>query len=253
MYAPAFFEWSLYALLAVAIVTACALFFINAPYGRHLRGGWGPTVPSTLGWILMETPAVVTIGFFFFLSDRVLQPVPIVFVCLWQIHYLYRTYVYPFRRKGGSKPMPLSVVLMAVFFNVWNGYLNGYWLFHLGPLRTVEWFADPRFVLGSGLFIIGMVINHQSDGILFRLRGGGQTGYKIPHGGLYRFVSMPNYLGELIEWIGWAIATWSLAGAAFAVFTAANLAPRALANHQWYRSEFPDYPPQRKAIIPFVF
>ena len=45
---------------------------------------------------------------------------------------------------------------------------------------------------------------------------------------------------------------WSLAGLAFAVFTVANLLPRALATHRWYRAQFPDYPPQRRAVVPFL-
>jgi hypothetical protein len=56
----------------------------------------------------------------------------------------------------------------------------------------------------------------------------------------------------MIEWTGWAIATLSLPGLVFALWTAANLAPRALKHHAWYRKTFPDYPQSRKAIIPFV-
>ena len=69
---------------------------------------------------------------------------------------------------------------------------------------------------------------------------------------MYGFVSCPNYLGEVMIWTGWAIATWSLAGLSFAVFTAANLVPRALANHRWYRETFPDYPRTRRAVIPWL-
>ena len=69
---------------------------------------------------------------------------------------------------------------------------------------------------------------------------------------MYRHVSCPNYLGEMLEWTGWAVLTWSLAGTAFAVFTAANLVPRAMAIHRWYRDKFPDYPVERKAVIPFL-
>jgi hypothetical protein len=65
-------------------------------------------------------------------------------------------------------------------------------------------------------------------------------------------VSCPNYLGEIIEWSGWALATWSLAGAAFALYTIANLAPRAVAYHRWYRESFNDYPPARRALLPFI-
>ena len=63
----------------------------------------------------------------------------------------------------------------------------------------------------------------------------------------------PNYLGEMMEWIGWALVAWSMAGFVFVVWTAANLVPRAYAHHQWYRRTFPDYPPERKAFIPFLF
>ena len=76
--------------------------------------------------------------------------------------------------------------------------------------------------------------------------------YKVPTGGAYRWISCPNYFGEIVQWCGWALATWSLGGLAFAVYTTANLAPRALDHHRWYRDNFPDYPPGRRALVPFV-
>ncbi len=107
-------------------------------------------------------------------------------------------------------------------------------------------------IIGASVFVIGWAINQHSDAVLRRLRGPGESGYKIPRGGLYRWVSCPNYLGEMLEWVGWAIAAWSLAGLAFAVFTIANLLPRALANHRWYQDKFADYPPERRAVVPFL-
>ena len=80
----------------------------------------------------------------------------------------------------------------------------------------------------------------------------GETGYKIPHGGLYHYISCPNYFGELVEWAGWALLTFSLPGLAFFVWTAANLVPRALAHHRDYRARFTHYPAQRRALIPFL-
>ncbi|MDH5284165.1 MAG: 3-oxo-5-alpha-steroid 4-dehydrogenase, partial [Gemmatimonadota bacterium] len=35
--------------------------------------------------------------------------------------------------------------------------------------------------------------------------------------------------------------------------TVANLAPRAWSHHRWYLEKFPDYPPDRKALIPHLF
>jgi hypothetical protein len=37
------------------------------------------------------------------------------------------------------------------------------------------------------------------------------------------------------------------------VWTAANLVPRAVANHRWYREKFSEYPARRKALIPLLF
>ena len=97
-----------------------------------------------------------------------------------------------------------------------------------------------------------MGINLHADTVLIHLRKPGETGYKIPRGGIYRFVTSPNYLGEIMEWCGWALMTWSLPGLAFAVYSVANLAPRALSNHKWYREKFDDYPTSRRALIPFL-
>ncbi len=247
-----FYEIALVGIFAVAGVTALVLLFMTAPYGRHLRTGWGPTISSTAGWILMESFAVGTIAVFFFISDRTCDLMAIVFLAMWQLHYVNRTFIYPLRRRGGNKQMPMAVVGLAILFNTWNGYLNGYWLFSLCPARGIEWMLDPRFIIGGALFLTGMAINHHSDNILLNLRPPDGKGYVIPKKGLFRFVSMPNYLGELLEWAGWAVATWSIPGLAFAVFTAANLVPRALSNRKWYRERFDDYPQKRKAIIPFI-
>jgi hypothetical protein len=39
----------------------------------------------------------------------------------------------------------------------------------------------------------------------------------------------------------------------FFLFTAANLVPRAAQNHRWYRETFPDYPRERRALIPWMW
>ena len=62
-----------------------------------------------------------------------------------------------------------------------------------------------------------------------------------------------DYLGEIIQWVGWAILTRSWAGSSFALFTFCNLAPRAVANHRWYRKTFADYPAERKILLPGLF
>ena len=73
-----------------------------------------------------------------------------------------------------------------------------------------------------------------------------------PTGGAYRWFACPNYFGEIVEWFGWALATLVAGGLAFAVYTTANLTPCALDHHCWHRKHFPDCPPSRRALVPFI-
>ena len=163
----------------------------------------------------------------------------------------------------------------------------------------------PSFVIGMMLCMLGFSIVYTSDKTLLRLKkdlksthtvtaktpGTGEQRptntttsrqhhrYSIPHGGLFEYVSSPHYLGEIIEWTGFCIAsggTW--ASLSFVIWTAANLVPRGIATHEWYKHTFSSegddpailsarnkknedssetsfhqevYPPDRKAVIPF--
>ena len=149
--------------------------------------------------------------------------------------------------------MSLAVLVMGFFFNMVNGYLNGRFLFTFFPGYNNAWLKDPRFIAGMIILISGFIINRQADIVLRNLRQPGEGGYKVPYGSFYRWISCPNYFGEILIWTGWALATWSLAGLAFAVWTAANLIPRAKSNHNWYREQFTEYPEERKALIPGIW
>ena len=232
------------------MATVVGLRFVTAPYGRHGRGGWGPKLPARVGWLVMESPAPLVFAGVYLAGDHRADLVPLVFLAMWQTHYVQRTFVYPFLMRGGA-PIPVVLMAMAIAFNVLNAYVNARWVSHLGSYAA-GWLADPRFLAGLALFAGGLALNLSADRTLRRLRAPGETGYRIPRGGAYRFVSCPNYLGEIVEWFGWALATWSVAGLAFALYTTANLAPRAIAHHGWYRQQFADYPAGRRAIVPYL-
>lgn len=246
-----FYDILLLAAFALALVTAIYLCFAAAPYGRHARRGYGPTLDNALSWLLMEAPAAVLPCAFVLLGGR-FDVVTLTFLAIWEAHYVQRAFVYPWLIRGRGARVPLLVPISGAAFNVLNAYLNFRYLTQLGPRRDPSWLADPRFVLGSLLFVAGYAINRWADRRLRALRAPGEAGYKLPLGGLYRFISCPNYFGELVEWCGWALLTWSLPGLFFAVFTAANLVPRAVAHHRDYLRRFQDYPADRRAVIPFV-
>lgn len=137
-------------------------------------------------------------------------------------------------------------------FCTYNGYLQSRYLSQYAEYAD-DWVTDPRFLTGFALWLAGMLINIHSDHILRNLRQPGETGYKIPRGGLFEYVSAANYFGELVEWCGYGLASWSVQGGAFALFTFCVLLPRAQEHHQWYLQKFEDYPKFRKVLIPFLF
>jgi protein-S-isoprenylcysteine O-methyltransferase Ste14 len=226
------------------------LFFISAPYGKFLRKGWGALIRSKWAWMVMEIPSPILMTFFFITSENK-NITKVIFICLWLSHYLYRTFIYPFRQSGKDKAYPVLLVAMAFTFNCLNGFVNGYGVFHLYSYDVTD-LLKWQFIAGSLIFATGFVINKISDEKLRNLRRLNPGEYIIPEDWLFKYISNPHYFGEIIEWGGWAVMTWSLPGLAFAVFTFANLFPRAISSHKWYKNKFQEYPENRKAVIPFI-
>ena len=232
----------------LAAVVFLALLFVAAPYGRHFRRGWGPTINNKAGWVIMEAAAPLVFAVCFVLGGSEITPTTLVFLGLWEAHYLHRAFIYPFslRRRG----MPLTIVGFGLLFNTANGYLNGRYIFTFSGGYATNGSATPGSLPAWHSLSPASSLTGERTGFYTICAKPGESGYKIPYGELYRWISCPNYLGEVIIWLGWAVATWSLPGLAFATWTAANLIPRARAHHAWYREHFKDYPPERRAFLP---
>ena len=249
-----FYQLLIQLVFLMAASTFLITLFISSPYGKHERDGWGPGIPMRWGWVVLELPSFAFMFLFYLKGEHKFEIAPLILFSLFQIHYFHRTFIYPFtiRVKPGAR---YRVVLLAagMVFNAANGALNGWFLSELGThLHSSAWLSDPRFIAGLIVFAAGFALAKESDAILRDLRKPGESGYKIPYGGGYRYVSCPNYLGEMLQWCGFALAGWSLPAIAFVAFTAANLVPKAIASHKWYKEHFADYPKERKAVIPFI-
>jgi len=240
----------LYTWIAVAIIVFFILLRITAPYGRHVKAGWGPYINNRLGWILMEVPVLLILWCFISSSLQKQTIVTLVMIGLFSFHYINRTFIFPFRIHTKGKKMPLLIASSGIFFNIMNGFSLGYYFKYFAHYPE-NWFGDIRFILGLILFIAGLIVNWKADDILIHLRKPNETHYTIPGAQIFRWISCPNLFGELIEWLGFAILCWNLPALTFFIWTAANLIPRALSHHRWYKEKFPDYPVERKAIIPF--
>ena len=199
----------------------------------------------------MEAP-FVAFYVFFAAGPRALEPVPLLFAAVWTLHYANRALIFPLAMRARPESrMALLVVVLGMGVVLVHGWLYATWLSGLASHLTLAWLRDPRFLLGLLLYLAGYALILQSEAILRGLRRDA-SGYVIPRGGAFRWVSCPHYLGELLAWTGLALATWCPGGLFVLAVSAANLVPRARATHRWYQEELAGYPPGRRALIPFL-
>ena len=241
---------------ALAVVVFVCLYFVDAGYGKFYTRKWGPTINNRIGWVLMECPVFFLMIALWLASDRVADLTRVVMLLIFEIHYFQRSFIFPLLIRGKGR-MPLSIILMSILFNSLNALAQGGWIFYFSPseLYSVSWLYDPRFIAGTLLFFFGMYVNISSDSIIRHLRKPGDSAHYLPKGGFFKYVCSANYFGELLEWTGFALLTWSWAGVLFTVWTFANLGPRAARIYERYKSEFSgEFDSERlKRIIPFIY
>lgn len=256
MISVATFNAFLIGMAVLAVIVFLALYRVDAGYGKFYQPKWGPTLDNHLGWFLMEVPVFIAMLVLWWLSPMRSDPVRIVFLLLFECHYFHRSFIFP-RRLTSHSRMPWSIVLMGALFNTLNAFMQGGWIFYVSPAEMYpnSWLASLPFILGTTLFFAGMYVNIQSDNIIRHLRKPGDTAHYLPQGGMFRFVTSANYFGEWLEWTGFAVLTWSWAGAVFSLWTFANLCPRAARTYDLYSEEFPEQMEGRglKRIIPFIY
>lgn len=240
----------------MALVSFITLFFVTAGYGKFATKRWGPSVNNKIGWLIMEVPVFIVMLVLWMQSARRFEPALLAIFIIFQIHYFQRSFIFPALLKGRSR-MPLSIILMGALFNTLNGIMQGGWLFYISPENRYpqSWITSWQFIAGTIIFIAGFFINLQSDHIVRNLRRPGDTRHYLPKGGMYNYVTSANYFGEILEWTGFAILTWSWAGAVFAWWTFANLVPRANTIFRRYSIQFADEMKGRnlKRVIPFIY
>lgn len=239
--------------IALAVFTCLYLLkFKTAPYGKFSNNRWGAMISNKWGWFIMEFTVMVAfliqipLRSFNWLSPKG------VMAALFLLHYIYRSIIYPFMIRTKGKKMPVAIMLSAILFNAINGSVLGIWFARYANYAA-SWLYSLPFIVGIILFFTGMIIHQNSDYYLIHLRKKEETDYKLPVKGLFKYVTSPNLLGEITEWMGYALLTWSLPALAFFMWTCANLLPRAVANQKWYKEKFRPYPENRKILFPFVW
>lgn len=244
----------LWIMAVMGLFVFIALYFVDAGYGKFRTNRWGYSIDNKIGWVLMEAPALVPI----IVANVMFTPnrLQLLFMGLYALHYVYRSFIFPSLLKGKSR-MPLAIIAMGAGFNTMNSSLlcASIVLFPKDTYTDLCHYAQHwYFWVGIVLFFLGMYTHMKADHTIRNLRKPGDTNHYLPKGGMFDYVTSANYLGELLEWTGFAILLCNPAAWMFVWWTAANLVPRAHAINQKYRAEFGNgQVGNRKRVIPFVY
>lgn len=255
-----FYDTALLVGFVYAALVFVSSFFGTAAYGGRFGGGKrskGIKLHAKTGWVLMELPGLLVFPIVYFMGKNADQPVPLFFLAIWLIHYTNRALVCPLLMRvqpGSSSSFSLNVVIAGWLTLFLHGYFNAAYITEFGAQYTVEWFSDWRFQTGLGVYLFGFLLNLHSDHILRNLRSKhpspDEPRYKIPYGGFFKWVSCPQYLGEILSFTGFALMTWNLGAVFVLAMTVGNLVPRAIYTHRWFKKNFDEYPASRRAIFP---
>lgn len=255
------YQYFLLVMIVLAIGVFIGLQFVTVPYGMTSNNRWGISIRSNVGWFLMESPVFVAMLILYIVSLKYgIKPfnwVTFAIFIFFQAHYFQRSFLFPLMMRGQSK-MPISLILTGAFFNVLNALMQGGWLFYFCPkdYYTIDWFWSPQFIIGGIIFLAGMIINMQSDKIIRQLRTERtDNNYYLPCRWLFKHINSANYFGEILEWIGFAILSWSISGVVFVLWSIANIVPRSKAVYERYSQFFGEEFTRlnRWKIFPFIY
>jgi len=240
-------------MLIFNIVTFIALFFIPAHYGRfYNEKNSFLTLPNKIAWLIEEIPNLIVSSYYIFnyAQEQNKNWINFLIIGFFVVHYIHRALIFPLN-VANTKKMPLEIIFLAFAFTSVNATIQNRSVF-LFSHYNLDHLTHTSFVMGFVLFFLGMFINIYHDYLMINMKKG-SSGYVIPNGGLFNYISCPNYFGEIIEWLGYALCCQTISGWIFVFGTFSNLFPRALEYHKWYHNKFQnEYPKSRKAIFPFL-
>lgn len=165
------------------------------------------------------------------------------------IHFLKRELETLFVHRFSLATMPLpNIFRNCAHYWILSGFLIAYTTY--GPRAkaagpTNGWLAYP----GLLLFAIGELANFSAHIILRNLRSSNGTERGIPKGLGFDMVTCPNYLYEVISWIGIWMVNRSVSTGIFLAVAGAIMAIWAKQKERKYRKEFGDKYKRKPSVM----
>jgi len=114
---------------------------------------------------------------------------------------------------------------------------------------------SPLSLILSLIFIVAWYHQLQAHKIFAELKIKNPNKHSVPEGSLFKFVSCPHYMCEIIMYtcLMGILGTNHSTGILVWAWVTINQIIAATMSHQWYLTKFEDYPRERKAILPFIW
>nr|QKE45402.1 enoyl-CoA reductase [Salvinia cucullata] len=193
--------------------------------------------------------------YFGFPAERVIHPVQTYATIYWCFHYFKRILETFFVHRFSHATSPLSNVFRNCFYYWSFCAFIAYFVNH--PYYTPV--SETQMYIGFGLGIVCQLANFHCHLILKNLRSpDGKGGYQIPSGFLFNYVTCANYTTEIYQWLGFNIATQTIAGYSFLVVAALIMTNWAQGKHRRLKKLFDGkegrkkYPRRWVILPPFV-
>eukprot|EP00246_Nothoceros_aenigmaticus_P014590 TRINITY_DN5651_c0_g1_i1.p1 TRINITY_DN5651_c0_g1~~TRINITY_DN5651_c0_g1_i1.p1 ORF type:complete len:289 (+),score=33.56 TRINITY_DN5651_c0_g1_i1:190-1056(+) len=174
-------------------------------------------------------------SFFGLPSETKKHPVQTYALISWTVHYAKRILETVFVHRFSHATSPVMNVFRNCAYYWGFGVLIAYYLNH--PLYTSV--PDSQMYLGFGIAIVAQLANFHSHLILKNLRSkSGTGGYQIPYGFLFNYITCANYFTEIVQWLGFNIATQTAAGYFFLTAATYIMTVWAIQKHKRLRKTF---------------
>lgn len=157
------------------------------------------------------------------------------------LHFVKRELETLFLHRFSAATMPAwNVVRNSAFYWAIAGFLASVFIYLPGSLAASAADASWLNIVGVLLYVFGELSNLAVHVNLASLRRPGSTERKIPTGYGFGLVTCPNYMFEIIAWIGVILVSRSWTIVLFIFFGALYMRAWAIAKEKAYRQQFGD-------------
>jgi very-long-chain enoyl-CoA reductase len=188
-----------------------------------------------------------------YIDKRELNSIQLLAYAMITFHFLKREYETILVHRFSHSTMPLmNLFKNSAHYWILSGFGIGHFLysndFTIEP-DNIKWASVYTAV---AVFLVAELANFRTHLILRDLRPAGSSARAIPHGFGFSYVSCPNYFFEMVAWCAFSFLTGLPSSWFFTVVASGQMWLWAVKKHKRYLKEFPNYPRNRKPMIPFI-